>query len=39
MLPKEMADILDEAWKKAKVLLKGECFELKTPTATAGVRG
>ncbi|MCJ8344433.1 FecR domain-containing protein, partial [bacterium] len=26
-------------WVKAKKLLKGESFEIKTPTATAGVRG
>jgi hypothetical protein len=26
-------------WTKAKKLVKGESFEIKTPTATAGVRG
>ncbi len=35
----EINAALDRAWAFTKEMLKGECFEIKTPTAIAGVRG
>jgi len=31
--------LFDKLWCKTKIILKGDTFEIKTPTATAGVRG
>lgn len=36
---KNTGDLLSDLWAKTKKFLSGESFEVKTPTATCGVRG
>ncbi|MDD3977161.1 MAG: hypothetical protein PHI15_03275 [Methanomicrobium sp.] len=38
-LVKQAGSFLDDTWESFKKLLRGESFEVKVPSATAGVRG